>query len=265
MVFFCCDKCGESLKKNQVQKHHYGCRSHSYSCFDCQKVFNIDSYADHLKCITENQKYGGKGYIEKVNKGEAKQTAWVDLVERATEAVKDPKLKNLLVSISGFANIPRKEAKFINFLVNSIRIRDQNLCQQAWNAIAEETNKIKVETTVVKETTSNGANLKEEIEGKETEATPTANGTNGDADDEENEAKTGNSTNSQAGSLKWKKAIKRKVRDAGGQIKLKKLRKAMHEDFMKAGDSEIDFDSTFDEKLQKAGVRIEGKIVLLTA
>ena len=68
MVFFTCDKCGESLKKVQVVKHFSNCSSHNYSCMDCQKTFDRKTYNTHLKCITENEKYGGKNYVAKENK-----------------------------------------------------------------------------------------------------------------------------------------------------------------------------------------------------
>lgn len=61
-------------------------------------------------------------------KGETRQNRWVEQVERAIGKVKEPGLKQLLEQIRGFDNIPRKEAKFINFLQNSIRIRNRDLC-----------------------------------------------------------------------------------------------------------------------------------------
>ncbi len=40
MVFFTCNACGESLKKNQVEKHYrHKCRScEVLTCVDCHKV-----------------------------------------------------------------------------------------------------------------------------------------------------------------------------------------------------------------------------------
>ncbi|KHJ94071.1 LYAR-type C2HC zinc finger, partial [Oesophagostomum dentatum] len=154
-----------------VEKHTYRCNSRSYSCIDCQVCFTFvnivvvsihvlsaieplftrehfllpTNYKDHVKCISENQKYGSKNYIEKEAKGELKQNAWCEQVERAIEFVKEPKLKSLLQNIQGYSNIPRKEAKFINFLTNSCRIRDVALCKLAWKAIADEAEKLKKE------------------------------------------------------------------------------------------------------------------------
>lgn len=69
-----------------------------------------------------------------------KQERWTEQVENAINNVKssNPNLKSLLTRILGFSNIPRKEAKFVNFLKNSVRIRDENLCREAWKAISEE-------------------------------------------------------------------------------------------------------------------------------
>ncbi|VDM66531.1 unnamed protein product, partial [Strongylus vulgaris] len=114
-------------------------------------IFRPYTYQQHVKCISENQKYGSKNYIEKEAKGEVKQNAWCEQVERAIEFVKEPKLKSLLKNIQGYSNIPRKEAKFINFLTNSCRIRDTSLCKMAWKAIADEAEKLKKEEEAKKE------------------------------------------------------------------------------------------------------------------
>ncbi|VDO70806.1 unnamed protein product [Heligmosomoides polygyrus] len=137
------------------------------------------TYQQHVKCMTENQKYGSKNYVEKEAKGEMKQNAWCEQVERAIKFVKEPRLKSLLENIQGYSNIPRKEAKFINFLTNSCRIRDVSLCKLAWKAIADEAEKLK----------------KEEESKKATEE-----GTGAD--------------------FKWKATIKRKLREAGGEMKV---------------------------------------------
>lgn len=80
--------------------------------------------------------------------------------------------------------------------------------------------------------------------------------------------------------FKWKKTIKRKLKEAGGELKVKKLRKAVKEEFLNAGLEDIDFETTFEEKLSKvglfirifinrtyfqSGVAVEGKIISLSA
>lgn len=80
MVVFTCNNCGESLKKNNVDKHSRGrCQFISVSCMDCFKDFSAETYAQHTQCVTELERYSGKDYVPKanINKGQKKQEAWV--------------------------------------------------------------------------------------------------------------------------------------------------------------------------------------------
>ncbi|CAJ0570318.1 unnamed protein product, partial [Mesorhabditis spiculigera] len=241
MVYFVCGRCNDSLKKQQVQTHEYKCRSNQYSCVDCQSTFTGKSYDEHRKCITENEKYGGKNFVAKVNKGEAKQNQWTDQVERAITAVNEPGLKDLLQRITGFSNIPRKEAKFINFLMNSIRIHNRNLCERAWAAISEEARKIQEEEAAAK---------KQDIE--KSEEKPSA------MVEESKEEKLNVN-----GPLKWKASIKRKLDDAGGEMQVKKLKEAMLGEFLATGGVKEDFDGVFCYKLRKADAYVKGDSVRL--
>lgn len=38
-----------------------------------------DDYKNHNKCVSEDQKYGGKGYEAKANKGDVKQQQWIQV------------------------------------------------------------------------------------------------------------------------------------------------------------------------------------------
>ena len=83
MVFFTCNACGSSLKKNQVEKHYqYECpRCEVLSCINCGKDFHGDEYAAHTKCISEAEKYRGNlfkdsGKAGRAGKGEKKQQEW---------------------------------------------------------------------------------------------------------------------------------------------------------------------------------------------
>jgi len=76
MVVFNCGQCGEALKKNQVDKHlTIICRRvQTLSCIDCGKDFDREGYKTHIKCVSEQEKYGGANYManSNVNKGEKK-------------------------------------------------------------------------------------------------------------------------------------------------------------------------------------------------
>ncbi|KAM4807634.1 cell growth-regulating nucleolar protein [Rhinophrynus dorsalis] len=141
MVFFTCNACGESLKKGQVEKHKAKCRNCGcLSCIDCGKDFWGEDYKNHLKCISEDQKYGGKGFEAKANKGDVKQQQWL---QRIQEVMKKPSIssniRNILNQISSYDNIPRKKAKFQNWMKNSLKIHNQMLQDQVWEIFAEAT------------------------------------------------------------------------------------------------------------------------------
>jgi len=138
MVSFTCDACGQTVRKNQVEKHYQNqCRSCSVlSCIDCGKDFPGDAYKSHTSCISEAEKYQGHLYKAKEggNKGETKQKEWMKQVQDATGGIADPRLKSLLEKIAEYSNVPRKKKKFENFCKNSIRIYDQKTLEQLWEA-----------------------------------------------------------------------------------------------------------------------------------
>ncbi|XP_059236768.1 cell growth-regulating nucleolar protein [Mustela nigripes] len=139
MVFFTCNACGESVKKVQVEKHVAICRNcECLSCIDCGKDFWGDDYKNHVKCISEEQKYGGKGYEGKTHKGDIKQQAWI---QKINELIKrpnvSPKVRELLEQISGFDNVPRKKAKFQNWMKNSLKVHNESILEQVWNIFSE--------------------------------------------------------------------------------------------------------------------------------
>ncbi|XP_057562717.1 cell growth-regulating nucleolar protein [Hippopotamus amphibius kiboko] len=139
MVFFTCNACGDSVKKIQVEKHVALCRNcECLSCIDCGKDFWGDDYKNHVKCISEDQKYGGKGYEGKTHKGDFKQQAWI---QKINELIKrpnvSPKVRELLEQISGFDNVPRKRAKFQNWMKNSLKVHNESILEQVWNIFSE--------------------------------------------------------------------------------------------------------------------------------
>ncbi|XP_047439984.1 cell growth-regulating nucleolar protein [Mugil cephalus] len=138
MVFFTCNACGESLKKAQVEKHVNICRGcQVLSCIDCGKDFWDDDYKNHIKCISEDQKYGGKGYEAKANKGDVKQQQWLQRVHDAmNKPGVSPKLRDVLRQVSSYDNVPRKKAKFQNWMKNSLKIANTSLHDEVWDIIA---------------------------------------------------------------------------------------------------------------------------------
>ncbi|KAI6056256.1 LYAR [Marmota monax] len=139
MVFFICNACGESVKKIQVEKHVSVCRNcECLSCIDCGRDFWGDDYKNHVKCISEDQKYGGKGYEGKAHKGDMKQQAWIQKInELIRKPNVSPKVRELLKQISAFDNVPRKKAKFQNWMKNSLKVHNESILEQVWNIFSE--------------------------------------------------------------------------------------------------------------------------------
>lgn len=141
MVFFTCNSCGESLKKSQVEKHYkFKCRScEVLTCVDCHKDFPGDSYMQHTKCITEDEKYSAKGWQPKAsaNKGEKKQLEWIAnlqaLMSEKSDANLSPDVRQLLDTIVQHENIPRKKAKFCNFVKNIVRGIRPSVIDETWD------------------------------------------------------------------------------------------------------------------------------------
>ncbi|KAL3187826.1 hypothetical protein MRX96_024578 [Rhipicephalus microplus] len=144
MVVFTCSTCGDSLKKSQVEKHIYTkCRScKMLTCIDCNKDFWGDAYKEHIKCVTEAERYGGKNFKPQPFKGEAKQQQWIELLSKIIETQElSPPVKDVFKRMQNFNNVPRKEKPLKNFLHSSMGVRNQTLAQDVWQTMkkAQET------------------------------------------------------------------------------------------------------------------------------
>uniref|UniRef100_A0A2D4GHJ7 Zinc finger C2H2 LYAR-type domain-containing protein n=1 Tax=Micrurus corallinus TaxID=54390 RepID=A0A2D4GHJ7_MICCO len=151
MVFFTCNACGEALKKGHVEKHLHVCRNcQCLSCMDCGKDFWDDDYKYHVKCLSEDQKYGGKNYEAKVLKGDIKQQEWIQIHEIIQETNINAKVRDILQQLYEYDNIPRKKRKFQNWMANSLKIHNTTLQDQVWDIFSEATRKETFETQPVK-------------------------------------------------------------------------------------------------------------------
>uniref|UniRef100_A0A8C8S2J0 Ly1 antibody reactive n=1 Tax=Pelusios castaneus TaxID=367368 RepID=A0A8C8S2J0_9SAUR len=141
MVVFTCSACGESVKKGQVEKHVNICRNcQCLSCMDCGKDFWGEDYKSHVKCISEDQKYGGKGYEAKTNRGDVKQQEWIQKIQEVIKKPSiSPKVRNILEQMHCYDNIPRKKVKFQNWMTNSMNIDNRALQDQVWDIFSEAT------------------------------------------------------------------------------------------------------------------------------
>lgn len=135
MVFFVCEACNETLKKNQVDKHTFKCRQcQAVTCVDCSVTFYGNDYAAHVTCISEAEKHEGSLYQAKKPKVSA-QDSWVQLIEDAVTSAKEapPAIQANLTKLGEFSNIPRNKKKFINFSKNSLRIHSEPALVALWD------------------------------------------------------------------------------------------------------------------------------------
>ena len=104
--------------------------------------FSENEYVTHTKCITENERYGGKGFIQKpnANKGERKQQEWIHVVQNLlnTSTNLTSAERNILNNLSKFENIPRKKAKFLNFIRSVFGNRvNMTVIENLWTKMEE--------------------------------------------------------------------------------------------------------------------------------
>lgn len=135
MVMFVCNVCGASLKKNKVEEHYrYKCRKcDAVSCMDCGQDFWGDDYILHNKCISEQEKYQG---VCSENKGDHKQEQWVANVNAAISTYSgSDRVRSLLQNCVTCPNLPRKQAKFTNFVASSFHEYNKGVVQEAWSII----------------------------------------------------------------------------------------------------------------------------------
>lgn len=142
MVTFTCSYCGDSIRKNQVEKHYTfkrcASRSPALTCVDCLKDFFNQEYVAHTSCITEDEKYSAKGFVSK-NAGKKKQEAWVDAVHNYLNSgiTIDNRVRNVVQQICNNPGLPQKKVKFMNFCVGipAARKETPHVLESVWEVL----------------------------------------------------------------------------------------------------------------------------------
>jgi hypothetical protein len=138
MVFFVCEHCNETVKKNQVDKHVLKCRNcYAVTCVDCSQSFYGNDYITHTVCVTEAEKYEKTLYKPKNNIKRNPQEIWNNLIDTATNSDNIKKapnqIKQYLSRIKELTNVPRNKKKFINFSKNSLKLYNDLLLENIWS------------------------------------------------------------------------------------------------------------------------------------
>ncbi|XP_030386333.1 uncharacterized protein C16C10.8 [Scaptodrosophila lebanonensis] len=152
MVFFTCNICGESVKKPAVEKHYQQrCRGNNknVSCMDCLKDFYGEEYVAHIKCISEAEKYASvsQGFVAKgpKNKNAKKQESWMDIIHAILDSQEydmSPPVRDAFKRLQSVDNVPRKKAKFENYVANCMRM-PRHQATQVWDILEKELDKMK--------------------------------------------------------------------------------------------------------------------------
>lgn len=138
MVVFTCQHCNAALKKPVVEKHYSTvCRRKPYlTCVDCLVDFRGDEYTSHTSCVSEDQRYGDKNFVPKPVA--VKQNNWLDIVQSCIKKNENPKFKPVFQSLLNYPNVPRKKPKFINFLKNGLKIKDESFASEIFDVFQHE-------------------------------------------------------------------------------------------------------------------------------
>jgi cell growth-regulating nucleolar protein len=281
MVYFTCNHCGESLKKPTVEKHYNTkCRSNqmSLTCVDCHKDFYGNEYDVHTKCISEAERYSGKGYVAKasLNKGQRKQEAWLEIVRsiQAKANTFNGGVKEIINTIGERDNVPRKKNPFINFLKNVGRRFQQRDVEEAWSLLEE----------AMKEQQQLQQPSVKQQNGKEDPATNGTTAVNGltepdtkskkrkHEDGEEQPTKKSKteitSTEEPADTFQWDETIKNILISKDNLLKLNKLKKKVikkYKTFYELDQVSDKFDKKFNKNLKRLGFKVENDYVKLGA
>uniref|UniRef100_A0A1E1WN33 Uncharacterized protein n=1 Tax=Pectinophora gossypiella TaxID=13191 RepID=A0A1E1WN33_PECGO len=199
MVVFTCGHCGESVQKPKVEKHYLTkCRNRNpnLSCMDCFKDFLGNAYESHTKCITEEERYSGKGFMAKEKKGERKQNTWVEMVQSVLDEQKNipGNVQRIIETVSKHNNTPRKKPKFFNFVKNVCGPKTSPKdIDQAWDLIS-------VKLTALSNANANNRNQNQnntsaEVNGKSEEKSEGDEVVNGDSEEMDKVNGTAEDTN----------------------------------------------------------------------
>uniref|UniRef100_M4B9V3 Zinc finger C2H2 LYAR-type domain-containing protein n=1 Tax=Hyaloperonospora arabidopsidis (strain Emoy2) TaxID=559515 RepID=M4B9V3_HYAAE len=137
MVFFVCEGCNETVKKNKVDMHASRCRNcWAVSCVDCSVVFEGNDYAAHTSCMSEAEKYEkslftGNKHKQQHNTKQTPQERWMEIVQ-STTCPEDRRVQDVLTRVAGYDNVPRKKYKFVNFVENSLDLYSSKLVEKVW-------------------------------------------------------------------------------------------------------------------------------------
>lgn len=255
MVYFVCEHCSETLKKNAAEKH-FSCGAKKLTCVDCSKTFYGEEFRAHAACISEEEKYQKTLYKGGGKQKRDPQAEWTDAVCKAAENA--TKHKALLQILTGYSNVPRKLKPFMNFAKNSVKVYNDKILEELFALI-----QAAAPPKPVPANTPKSSEQSEDTDGAQAEESPAAQAPASAAaaskkrkriEDESDAKVTPSSTSSDLpSSFNMKKTIVALLSsEAGGKSKVKRLKKRCAEAAAAAGvKEEGEAEQAFDKKYAK--------------
>lgn len=288
MVVFTCNHCGDSLKRVAVEKHYsFGCRGAPIflTCIDCLKDFDKISFNNHTSCITEAEKYSGKGFVPKESKNLKKQEAFVEIVRRIQETNTEigQGVRQILSLIADKDNLPRKRMNFIRYLQNSFKNLKEKDIENTWSVLeeAQKSNKQqqpppqkKTDISALPEQNGNNKrklehedetpqikNNKKQKKSEESSVIQTSSKNGKQSVEEAKEDHNNTDINIQEttdnGRFNWSETIKNILNSKNNEMKIKKLKKKVLNKYKKySGLNDINekIEKKFNKKITKLGL-----------
>lgn len=180
-------------------------------------------------------------------------------------------MQNVLHTISSYDNIPRKKAKFLNFMKNSFRNFKFNELEEAWDLLEvalKENRPQQSSNGAPKQPQTNGnANGYAEHNGKrKNDDQPEENRTNGKKKRIDSTEVVNTTEEAEAEKFKWSEVIRDVIINKNNEIKLSKLRKKVLNRYKKFTGCEINekIENKFNKKLKRStGVVVDSEKVKL--
>eukprot|EP00577_Skeletonema_sp_RCC1716_P017076 CAMPEP_0113393926 /NCGR_PEP_ID=MMETSP0013_2-20120614/12193_1 /TAXON_ID=2843 ORGANISM="Skeletonema costatum, Strain 1716" /NCGR_SAMPLE_ID=MMETSP0013_2 /ASSEMBLY_ACC=CAM_ASM_000158 /LENGTH=285 /DNA_ID=CAMNT_0000277647 /DNA_START=24 /DNA_END=881 /DNA_ORIENTATION=- /assembly_acc=CAM_ASM_000158 len=244
MVFFLCDGCNETLKKNKVDAHAAKCREcWSVSCVDCSQSFPGDEYRSHTSCISEAERYektiyrgarklddSGTGHRQQQHKAKklTPQEAWQQTIEIAAESAPSS-IKSYMDQLSGCDNVPRKEKQFRNFTVNSLRLKGPS-AEKIKDEIWKHLSKVREDEKQKREEAQKKQQSSQQPKHAKKEAEPTSISDDDKSSNDVAKEDESPSSSSMPSENEVTKAVKKALKKAPNKsLKFKSLRKTVQE------------------------------------
>lgn len=241
--------------------------------------YSLQAYSSHLECITEDQKYGGANYKAPEMKGKNKQNQWIQVIDQLflvgrffndnsffEQNIKDliaensyPKdVQYILQSLISYDNIPRKKAKFINFIKNSFRIRDELLITKVWDVFE---NSIKAKQVDAKQNNGNAGDQDDlSNSGIKRKDSPENDNSTNNVKKAKSEASDNDVPTQQ---LKLKKVVEDFIAEKGS-IKIDKLKKKVLHLYNQNGyDNDLEILSKFEKIIKKKKFILNDNLISL--